>query len=92
MNSNHEFKIDAVVVENAILGLLAKRHPNKTICPSEAARLLYPAEIDWRAAMPAVRIAAQALASRGVLEVTQGGRVVDISVARGAIRLRLPSA
>ena len=75
-------------VEDTILALLARRDPDKTICPSEAARAL--AE-DWRPLMPEVREAAYAMADRGELEVTQKGEVVDGRTARGAIRLRRPS-
>lgn len=74
-------------IEQAILGLLARRDPGKTICPSDAARAL--AE-DWRPLMEPVRERAYAMADEGRLEVTQSGEVVDGRTARGAIRLRLP--
>lgn len=44
----------------------------------------------WRALMEPVRNGARRLVARGALEITQGGRVVDPSRARGPIRLRLP--
>ena len=75
-------------IEAAILGLLERRDPGKTICPSEAARALAPE--DWRALMQPVRDAATAMVDAGRLEVTQSGDVVDPRTARGAIRLRLP--
>lgn len=71
--------------EAAILALLAGRRPGASICPSEAARLLGG---DWRARMPEVRAAAAALAARGLVAVTQGGRPVDAAMARGPVRLR----
>ena len=74
--------------ERAILDLLARRAPGKTICPSDAARALGGDE-GFRPLMPLVRQAAGALIAAGRLEVTQRGRVVDIAQARGAIRLRL---
>jgi hypothetical protein len=40
--------------------------------------------------MEPVREAARAMVSRGELEVTQRGQVVDPLTARGPIRLRLP--
>ena len=74
----------------ALLGLLARRRPGATICPSEAARALAgddPAA--WRPLMPAVREAAAALADEGRVEVTQRGVVVDGRTARGPVRVRL---
>ena len=73
-------------LEQAILALLAARARGATICPSEAAR-----EVGgdaWRPLMEATRQAARRLVVRGVLDITQGGRVVDPSTARGPIRLR----
>ena len=78
-------------IERSILALLERRGPGKTICPSDAARAL-GGEGEWRALMAPVRERARAMAAEGRLEVTQRGRVVDIDQARGAIRLRLPSA
>jgi len=75
-------------IEETILGLLARRDPGKTICPSDAARALSD---DFRPLMAPVRRVARDLVGRGELEVTQSGRVVDIDTARGAIRLRLPA-
>lgn len=72
----------------AITTLLAKRAPGKSICPSEAARLV-SAE-NWREEMDAVRGAAAEMASRGELVITQRGQVVDLGSVRGPIRLRLP--
>jgi hypothetical protein len=75
--------------ERAILGLLAQRDEGRTICPSEAARVLGGAD-GFRPLMPLVRDAAAELVARGELEVTQSGEVVDPGAARGPIRLRLP--
>ena len=76
--------------EVTILTLLAERDPAATgktsICPSEVARLLRPD--DWRPLMEPVRRAARRLVARGEVEITQGGRVVDPSTAKGPIRLR----
>jgi hypothetical protein len=81
--------VDAAL-EAAILSLLEARGRGKSICPSEAARAVAPAEEAWRALMPRARQAANRLAARGALAVTQGGRAVEPSTARGPIRLRLP--
>jgi len=75
--------------ERAIAGLLARRDPGKTICPSDAARDL-GGDDGFRPLMDLVRAAARAMVARGELEVTQGGQVVDLDEARGPIRLRRP--
>ena len=77
--------------QEAILGLLAQRAPGRTICPSEAARVL-GGDDGFRPYMEPVRAAARELVARGELEVTQRGEVVDPGRARGPIRLRLPGA
>jgi hypothetical protein len=74
----------------AILELLAARGAEKTICPSEAARVL-AGMADFRPYMEPVRDAAAELARTGRVEVTQKGKPVTIGEARGPIRLGLPS-
>ena len=74
-------------LEAAILRLLAARGRGKTICPSEAARDV-AGEDEWREQMEPARRAARRLVAAGEVEITQGGRVVDPSTARGAIRVR----
>lgn len=74
-------------IEAAILTLVAAREPGRTICPSEAARVLAAEEAAWRALMPAVRAAAGRLQKRGLIRVTQRGQAVDPGAARGPIRL-----
>jgi Protein of unknown function (DUF3253)/Uncharacterized protein conserved in bacteria (DUF2256) len=70
----------------AILGLLDQRTAGATICPSEAARLV--GGDDWRPLMEPARAAARRLVAQGSVEITQGGRVVDPSTAKGPIRVR----
>ncbi len=74
-------------LEAAILDLLRARSGGASICPSEAARRVRPD--DWRSLMEPARAAARRLVARGVVEITQGGRVVDPSTAKGPIRVRL---
>lgn len=78
-------------LEAEILDLLATRARGATICPSEVARRVAAAEghDDWRGWMERTRQAARRLVARGDLVITQKGRVVDPSTAKGAIRLRL---
>lgn len=74
-------------LEASILDLLAQRAPTSTICPSDAARAVGD-EDSWRELMEPARRAARRLVDRGEVEITQGGRVVDPSTARGPIRIR----
>jgi hypothetical protein len=77
----------ARALEQSILALLAERPKSATICPSEAARRVRPD--DWRDWMEPARQAARRLVEQGRVEITQSGRVVDPSTAKGPIRLRL---
>ena len=78
-------------LEAAILELLEERDAGKTICPSEAAKLVGGTEMrrDWEGLMEAARGAARRLVKVGRIVIVQNGRVVDGDTARGAIRLRL---
>jgi len=78
-------KIDAEL-EDAILELLAARARDATICPSEVARKV--GGDHWRDLMEPTRAAARRLVAGNAIEITQRGRVVDPSTARGPIRLR----
>jgi len=73
-------------LSTAILDLLAARARNATICPSEAAKAV--GGDDWEELMEPARCAARRLVVTGEVEITQGGRVVDPSTAKGPIRLR----
>ena len=73
-------------LERVILELLAQRSAQGSICPSDAARAARPQ--GWRPLMDEVRAAAGRLAVRGEVDITQGGRVVDIATARGPVRIR----
>ena len=71
----------------AVGDALDLHHSHESICPSEAARAV--GGEDWRPLMEPARRAARRLVAAGDLEITQGGRVVDPSTAKGPIRLRL---
>jgi hypothetical protein len=73
-------------LEIAILELLDQRGQGKTICPSDAARHVDPE--NWRSLMELMRAAGQRLAAHGEIEVTQKGRAVDPTHAKGPIRYR----
>ena len=73
-------------LEASIRSLLDSRKGGATICPSEAAREV--GGEDWRDLMEPARRAARRLVAAGEVEVTQGGKVVDPSTAKGPIRVR----
>ena len=76
-------------LEGVILDLLAQRARTATICPSDAARVVGgDAEESWRALMEPARRAARRLVDRGEVEITQRGKVIDPSTAKGPIRIR----
>ena len=75
-------------LEAAIVELLQRRSAGATICPSEAARKI-GGDGDWRELMEPTRRAARRLVAADKLVITQKGREVDPSTARGPIRLRL---
>ena len=78
-------------LEGAILELLAARGRDKTICPSEAAKVVGGSEErrDWEGLMEPARAAARRLVAAGKINIMQGGKVVDGSTAKGPIRLKL---
>jgi hypothetical protein len=78
-------------LEAAILELLAERGRDKTICPSEAAKLVggKAERRDWEGLMEPARAAARRLVAAGRIVITQHGKVVDPSTAKGPIRLKL---
>jgi Protein of unknown function (DUF3253)/Uncharacterized protein conserved in bacteria (DUF2256) len=73
-------------LETAILTLLDIRAANATICPSEAARVV-GGEDDWRELMQPARDAARRLQAQGLVVITQKGKAVDPSTAKGPIRI-----
>lgn len=80
-------------LEQAIVELLDERARGATICPSEAARRVAGAggatdDDAWRELMEPARRAARRLVVAGRAEITQRGRVVDPSTAKGPIRIR----
>jgi len=76
-------------LEAAIVALLEQRAGGATICPSEAAKVV--GGDDWRDLMEPARCAARRLVASGVVVITQKGKIVDPSTARGPIRVRRAS-
>lgn len=79
---------EADKIKNAHLQFAAERGFEKTYCPSEVARELFPEE--WRGKMDLVRDVADELVTAGKLQVLQGNVVgKDLpSKLKGPIRLR----
>jgi hypothetical protein len=74
-------------ITEKILSLTLGRGPDKSICPSEVARLLFPD--DWPAHMDEVVDSAIKLQKQGRIAITQKGIPVDPDHIRGPIRLKL---
>lgn len=70
-------------LEQAIIDTLDQRRGS--MCPSEAARIVDPE--NWRELMEPARRAARRLVVTGRVVITQGGRRVDPSTAKGPIRI-----
>ena len=73
-------------LERSILSLLDARKSDASICPSEAAKDV--GGDDWRELMEPSRRAARRLVEAGSVVITQKGKVVDPSTAKGPIRIR----
>jgi hypothetical protein len=74
-------------LEDLIIRLTTERGADKSICPSEVARLLGD---PWQRHMTPVRQAAIKLAREGRLQVLRKGKpVADLDEVRGVIRLRI---
>ncbi|MEU0496580.1 DUF3253 domain-containing protein [Mycobacterium sp. NPDC006124] len=75
-------------LRTTILELARTRGPDKTICPSDAARAV--GGDDWRDLMDEARDVARDLARNGDVEISQKGTVLDPDEPwRGPIRIRI---
>ena len=75
-------------LRTTILELARERGPDKTICPSDAARAI--GGDDWRDLMDDARDVARELARAGDVEISQKGTVLDPDQPwRGPIRIRI---
>jgi hypothetical protein len=74
-------------IRAAVLALAGHRAPDRTICPSDAARAVGGEH--WRSSMPGVRDVVRDLARDGDVEVLQRGEVLDPDGQwRGPVRVR----
>lgn len=74
-------------LEHSIIAMLGTRARDASICPSEVARQV--GGESWQSLMEPTRMAARRLVAKGKVQITQGGKVVDPSRAKGPIRIRL---
>ena len=81
----------ATDAQDVVLRLCAERGADRSICPTEAARVLAGEQSeDWRRRLPEVRAAAAALSREGRLEILRKGKAIPPEEMRGVIRLRQP--
>lgn len=80
--------------EQTIMDLVTARGPEKSICPTEAARALAgnPADESWRRSLNPIRLAAARLARAGKITILRKGKAVAPEEARGVVRLRIADA
>jgi len=75
----------------AVVTLTGHRGPDRTICPSDAARAV--GGEGWRALMETAREVVRGLALAGEVEINQKGQVIDpVGKWRGPIRVRSVAA
>lgn len=66
--------------------LLRSRRETSSICPSDVARTV--GGDGWRTLLPMVREVVATLTADGTVVVTQRDATVDVSTARGPVRIR----
>jgi len=74
-------------IATTILTTAAKRGPEKSTCPSEIARMLFPD--DWRKHMGTVVEEAISLHNQGKVMITQKGQPIDVNHIKGPIRIKI---
>jgi len=76
-------------IADKILQMAAERGTEKTICPSDVARQMFPD--DWRKHMDEIRKEAIALQKQGKVLITQKGIPIDTNNIKGPIRIKIVS-
>jgi len=74
-------------ISATILAVARQRGTEKTTCPSEIARMLFPE--DWREHMDRVVDEAIDLHREGKVVITQKGIPVDVDHIKGPIRIKI---
>jgi hypothetical protein len=70
-----------------ILSIANHRGPEKSTCPSEVARMLFPE--DWREHMKDVVDVAIDLHNQGKVLITQKGIPIDVKHIKGPVRIKI---
>ena len=70
-----------------ILSIAKQRGSEKSTCPSEIARLLFPE--DWREHMKNVMDVAIDLHNQGKVVITQKGIPIDVNHIKGPVRIKI---
>ncbi|UKT64889.1 DUF3253 domain-containing protein [Pedobacter mucosus] len=74
-------------ISTTILSIADQLGPEKSTCPSEIARTLFPA--DWRKHMKDVVDIAINLHNQGKVVITQKGIPIDVNHIKGPIRIKI---
>lgn len=74
-------------IATTILSTAIHRGAEKSTCPSEIARMLFPD--DWRKHMEDIREVAIDLHDKGSVVITQKGMPVDVKNIRGPVRIKI---
>jgi len=74
-------------IEAAMRALLGSRKPDRTICPSDVARIV--GGPGWRTVLAVVREHAVVMRTRGEIEILRRGQVVQDDPTQGVLRYRL---
>ncbi|MCF2503741.1 DUF3253 domain-containing protein [Dyadobacter sp. CY107] len=74
-------------IATTILSTAIHRGTEKSTCPSEIARMLFPD--DWRKHMKDVRGVAIDLHNKGSVVITQKGIPVDVKNIKGPVRIKI---
>jgi hypothetical protein len=82
LHMQHYEKIATTILSTAI-----HRGAEKSTCPSEIARMLFPD--DWRKRMKDVREVAIDLHNKGSVAITQKGTLVDVDNIKGPVRIKI---
>jgi len=74
-------------ISETILSMADERGPEKSTCPSEVARMLFPD--DWRNHMKEVVDEAIELHNQAKVVITQKGLPIDVNHIKGPIRIKI---
>jgi len=74
-------------ISATILSTAIQRGPQKSTCPSEIARMLFPD--DWRKHMKNIVDVAIDLHHQGKVLITQKGEAIDVNHIKGPIRIKI---